>query len=573
MTRPVKAFRLRRLDIAKVVSLGLAQVATLLAFLVLTAQVVNALTVDAVGAAAVANDHRTMLELGGLVCLAFLHGWLLNAEFSVSEKVGYNVVRDLRMQMYDHLLGMTGHELLHRARGGLLLRFIGDLSMLRMWISRGLLGGSVAAIVVVGTLVPLAIVDPWIGISMAAVLSCGAAISLTNGKRMRSATRTMRRRRSLVTGVIDEQINALEVVQVSGRAPGEHSRLSRQNVMLNRSLCRVAELRGRLRGIADGTGLLTLVAVLAVGLVEVRRGYATVGLVVAAVSATRLLDGPVRTLGLAHDYWHRAQVSQGKILDFLRSSSRGLAPPGLERLTVRRGTIEFRDVTMDGALDSVALTARAGELVAVTGGAGAGKSSMLRLVARLVEPDSGEILIDQQPLSETTPASLFRHIGMVSPDLLLMRGTVRRNLTYGAPSAGEEEIQRVILTTGLDDVLADLPDGLDTWLIEGGRNLSSAQRQRVGLARALLANPTILLLDQPTAGLDDDSKTAFLRVVARHQGTVLLVTHDPAELMMADQVWVLDHGRVTAALSGDEYERQWLRAQKEDRLWHRPTAS
>ena len=174
--------------------------------------------------------------------------------------------------------------------------------MLRMWISRGLLGGSVAVIVVVGTLVPLAIVDPWIGISMAAVLSCGAAISLTNGKRMRSATRTMRRRRSLVTGVIDEQINALEVVQVSGRAPGEHSRLSRQNVMLNRSLCRVAELRGRLRGIADGTGLLTLVAVLAVGLVEVRRGYASVGLVVAAVSATRLLDGPVRTLGLAHDY-------------------------------------------------------------------------------------------------------------------------------------------------------------------------------------------------------------------------------------------------------------------------------
>ena len=247
MTRPVKVFRLRRRDIAKVVSLGLAQVATLLAFLFLTALVVNALTVDAVGAAEVASDHRTMLELGGLVCLAFLHGWLLNAEFSVSEKVGYNVVRDLRMQMYDHLLGMTGHELLHRARGGLLLRFIGDLSMLRMWISRGLLGGSVAVIVVVGTLVPLTIVDPWIGISMAAVLSCGAAISLTNGKRMRSATRTMRRRRSLVTGVIDEQINALEVVQVSGRAPGEHSRLSRQNVMLNRSLCRVAELRGRLR--------------------------------------------------------------------------------------------------------------------------------------------------------------------------------------------------------------------------------------------------------------------------------------------------------------------------------------
>lgn len=573
MSTPVDPFRLPRRGVVKVVLLGLAQVATLVVFLLLTMNVVNAFTLRDVGAEAAAADRRAMLQLGGLVGVAVVHAWLRAAEFSVAEKVGYNVVRDLRMCMYGHLQGMTPHQLQHRSRGGLLLRFIGDLSMLRMWISRGLLGGLVALIVLVGTIVTLSVLNPWIGLSIAAVLLLGAAASLTNGKRMRSATRMMRRRRSLVTGNVDEQINALPVIQVFGRSSGEYARLSRQNDALNRALCRVAELRGRLRGISAGSGLLAVVVVLAVGLIEVRRGYASVGLVVAAILVTRQLNTQVRTLGLAHDYWHRGQVSRQKVEQFLRSSSRGIRPPGLDRLIVRRGLIEFREVAVAGALHAVTLTARPGEVVAVTGGSGAGKSSLLGLVTRLLEPDSGEILVDGQVLSQTTPSSTFKRVGVVSPDLPLMRGTVRRNLTYGAPNASDAEIERVVLTSGLDEVLAALPDGWDTWVTEGGRSLSAAQRQRIALARAMLGNPPILLLDEPTAGLDQESKAEFRRMLARHQGTVLLVTHDPEELSLADQVWVLERGRVVETLSGDEYERQLWLAHRKGTQWRRPAAS
>ena len=491
------------------------------------------------------------------------------AQFSVSEKVGYNVVRDLRMRLYAHLQGMTPPQLQHRARGGLLLRFIGDLSMLRMWLSRGLLGGIVATIVVVGSVGVLAWFNAWIGLTVVAVLALGAAASLGSGRQMRRATRLMRRRRSLVTGNIDEQVNALPVVQVFGRAPGEYARLSRQNESLNDALCKVAELRGRLRGVAATFGLLSVAAVLAVGTIEVSRGSATIGLVVASALVTRQLSGPVRTLGLAHDYWHRSRVSRNKILDFLRSSSRGLEPAGLDKLRVRKGVIELDDVSVAGALRSVSATARAGDLVAITGDVGAGKSTLLALLARLRDPDAGEILVDGQPLSATTPRSTFKHVGLVSPDLPLMRGTVRRNLTYAVPKADEDEIGRIVLATGLDEVLAGLPGGMDAWVTEGGRNLSAGQRQRIALARAMMGNPPILLLDEPSLTLDDDAKEQLRRMLARHQGTVLLVTHDPEEIALADQVWRLERGRLVDVLSPEMFQERLRVARRKGMPWPR----
>jgi ATP-binding cassette subfamily B protein len=559
-SRQHNPFRLPRLRMAVVLLLGLGQAVTLIAFVLLVASVANSLGSPIIGAAADAAWRVTVVQLGILVALVLLHGCLRAWEFSVSEKIGYDIVQRLRLRMYKHLQGMTPRQVQHRSRGGLILRMIGDLSMLRTWISRGLLGGAVALIILIPTLTVLTVLNYRIGLVLIAVLSAGAAVSLASGRAVRRATRTMRRRRSLLISNLDEQVNALSVVQVFGRAGGEHSRLSRQNGSLTRSLYRVAELRGRLRGIASVTALLAVVAVLAVGLLEIRRGTATVGLIVAAVVVSRLLTSPVRTLGLAHDYWHRSQVSREKVLEFLRSSSHGLDPAPLGPLRVRRGRIEFRDVRVEGALDGVTATAEPGQLVALAGPSGAGKSTVLGLLARLVESTGGEVLVDGQVLATTTPRSTFRKIGMVSPDLPLMRGTIRRNVTYGRPDVDSAELSRVIYASGLDRVISELPDGITTRVVEGGRNLSAGERQRIALGRALLGNPPILLLDEPSTNLDPVAKEDFRRMVTRHRGTVLLVTNDPAELALADQIWMLDRGRVVEILTGADYD---------DRMWGR----
>jgi ATP-binding cassette, subfamily B, bacterial len=555
---PRLEFHLPRGAVAAVLGLGLGQALALNAFALLVAMVIDAVAAPVIGAAADAAWRTTLLQLGLLVVVVVLHGLLRGLEFSVSEKIGYEVVRRLRMQMYGHLQGMTPRQVQGRARGGLLLRFVGDLSMLRTWISRGLLSGIVAMTVLMVTLCFLVVMNLSMGLALLSVLAAGAALSVATARPVRRATATMRRRRSLLTGNVDERLHTLAVAQVSGRAPGEYSRLSRQNDSLNRALHRVAVLRGRLRGIYAATALLSVVVVLAVGLTEVRSGSATVGLVIAAMVLSRMLTTPLRTIGLAHDYWQRSMVSREKLRSFLASQGRDLDPEGLDSLRVRRGRIEFRGVTVPGALDDVTLTAEPGQLVAITGPNGAGKSTLLGLLARLDEPTAGEVVVDEQVLARTTPRSTFRHIGMVSPDLPLIRGSVRRNLMYSERGADADELRRVLCATGLDRLLPQLPDGLATWLVEGGRNLPVGQRQRIALGRAMLGNPPILLLDEPTISLDVESREEFRRTVTHYRGTVLLATHDPQEIALADQVWVLDNGRVREVVNGDDVrDRMW----------------
>jgi ABC-type multidrug transport system fused ATPase/permease subunit len=281
--------------------------------------------------------------------------------------------------------------------------------------------------------------------------------------------------------------------------------------------------------------------------------------VIAFIVVTRQLSSPVRTLGLAHDYWHRAQVSVGKINEYLRSSSRDLDSDGHGPLKVRHGAIEFSSVTVNGSLHDVNLRVRPGELVAVTGDGGSGKSSLLGLVSRTIDPDQGCIIIDRQVLANTSLRSAAQWIGSVGPELPLMRGTLWRNFTYAAPSASEEDVERVLAATGVDGMLADLPFGLQTWVAEGGLNLSRSQRQRIALARALMGNPPILLLDEPTTGLDAAAKQVFATMLKRFDGTVLLATQDPQELALADRIVVLSKGTIAEVISGEEFrDRVWL---------------
>lgn len=560
-------FRIPRRAIVIVVALGIGQVITLVAFVLLLQSVVNALVPAEVGAAADAAFRVALGEVALLGVVALVHGWLRSREFSVTEAVGYTIVRDLRMKMYRHLQGMTPRQLQGRARGGLLLRFLGDLSMTRMWISHGILGGIMSAVVLVGTLSVLMFISSWMTLAILAALCAGAALSLAAGRAMRRATRAMRRRRSLVMSNIDEQLNAHAVVQVFGRSAGEFARLSRQNQALTRALIRVARLRGYLRGISTAFSMIVVAVVLGAGMFEIRRGTASVGLVVAFVVVARQLAGPVHRLGLAHDYWHRAQVSEQKIAEYLRSSSRPIDRLTLERMRVRKGDIRFESVTVPGALREIDLHVEPGQLVAVTGPGGAGKSTMLGLLARVVEPTSGSVVVDGQSLVQTTPDSVARQVGVVGPDLPLMRGTVRRNVTYALPDASEEEIQRVVRASGLDDVLAELPDGITTWVTEGGRNLSVSQRQRIALARALMGNPPILVLDEPSEGLDRAGQDAFIALLRRHSGTALVATHDSREIALADVVVALADGQVRWVVSGDEYREQLWRAERKGSPW------
>ncbi|MDO5629076.1 MAG: ABC transporter ATP-binding protein [Mobilicoccus sp.] len=551
-------YRLPRLAVATVVLVGVVHAAAFVAFVLLAWSVLDVLIPDQVGTTAQEAYAEALWMTLGLVGLGLLLGVVRALEFTIAEKAGYEVVRRLRMDMYEHLTRMTPEHLRHRARGGLLLRLTGDLTMLRMWLSRGVLQGIVAVIVLVSGLGVLLVLNVWMGIVLIGSYALFTAISVRQGRPLREATRRMRRRRSLVIGNIDEQINSLAVVQTSGRVDGEFSRLSRQNDSLTRALCTVADVRGRLRGIAAAGSYVAAAGVLAMGIVEIHRGAATVPTVLAGVLIARFLARPVRTLGFAHDHWHRGQVSRTKIEEFLRSAARPV-DSGSEPLRIRRGDVEFRGVSVEGEIEDFTAAIPFRTIVGVTGPAGSGASSIVALLARLVEPSSGTILIDGEPLERTDWHTSGRRIGVVSPDLPLLRGSLRRNLTYRAHRAEPEEIQRVMFLLGLDDVLpAGSAAGVRSWLTEGGANISPRDRQLVKLGRALIGNPRLLVLDQPTEHLDAESAERVRTALSRYQGTVILVSSDPDDLALADVVWHMADGRLTERLDGADHQaRLW----------------
>ena len=163
---------------------------------------------------------------------------------------------------------------------------------------------------------------------------------------------------------------------------------------------------------------------------------------------------------------------------------------------------------------------------------------------------------DGQSLAECTFESTARNVGMMSPDLPLMRGTLRRNLTYRYGQASDDLLQQAILSCRIDELLDSVDGGLSEWVIEGGTNLATGHRQRICLARATLGNPRILLLDEPTTNLDAATKEVFRRVISRYNGTIMLVTHDPVEASLADHVVIMDSGQIARHMTGEEFRAE-----------------
>jgi ABC-type multidrug transport system fused ATPase/permease subunit len=185
-------------------------------------------------------------------------------------------------------------------------------------------------------------------------------------------------------------------------------------------------------------------------------------------------------------------------------------------------------------------------VTAIVGAHGAGKSTLLALAARLLDPDRGAVLIDGQPLAAVSVASVRRAVGMVSADLPLLRGSLERNLRYRWPDAPAAEVERVRALCRIDEIVAALPPGR-AMIMEGGTNLSLGQRQRIALARALLGEPAVLLLDEADVNLDPCSNQIIDDVLRDQRGTVLMVTHRIERVARADAVWLVDQGRLVAA--------------------------
>lgn len=486
-----------------------------------------------------------MLQIGiGLGIAAICYGWLRMVERVDAEKMGQSYIHQVRMLLFKHMNQLTPRALQSRSRGAIVLRFIGDLNALKRWVSLGIVRITVASITTVCTLTALSVISWRLAVTVSVVLLLGALYALRLGKYIRETVSESRRRRSYLAANVNEKVATMAVVQVFGQSNRERRRVKRQSQRLTNALIAKARKIGLVRGITHSVTALASSAVLLQGAHVVHTGRASPGTVVAAMTIVGLLVPALRDLSRVYEYLQESRVSAKKIIAFLETPSLMPNQPGAADLKPEHGVLEFRNVCFGKILSNITVTAQAGQMVVIVGPNGAGKSTLLFLAARLIEPEKGAILLDGQDIATHSIKSVRRAISMVSPDLPLLRGTVKKNLLYRWPRAPAEEIEKIWNLCGIYELLAELPQAEKTRVTEEGNNLSLGQRQRIGLARAFLGNPKIVLLDEADVHLDKNAGKVLDRILSQYNGTILWVTHNPDRIRMADCIWSIENGRL-----------------------------
>jgi len=475
--------------------------------------------------------------LAALVAASLCAVGLRVVEASDAEQLGQEYVTRVRLRIFARIAARPDRARGPQRYGLTMTRLISDLNSLKNWVSLGVARSVVASITVVGLLAALAHADPSLGAAGAAIVGIGLAGAALFTPRLRGRVRAARRRRGQLANNLGEKVFAFRTVRHFGRTDRELRRVGGQSRRLRDALVARMRLSQALRSLPD-LGL-PLGAGAVVWLSATRGGGAwTLADGAAAILLIGLLGTALRDLARAWDYRLSFEEGHRRITSLLEGP----------RLRERRDAealdgegpiaVSLRKVGVGDVLRGLTLHAEPGERVRVVGPSGSGKSLVLALAARLLDPDEGRVRLAGRPIRELSLDAVHDAVKLVSPELPLLRGTLAENLGYGLDGEDETEVARAAAACGL---LGDpsLPDGLGTRIEEQGRNLPPGVRARVNLARAIAARPRLLLVDDPAFAADAAARATLARVVESLDATVLVTAPEGAVPLATDREWRL----------------------------------
>jgi ATP-binding cassette subfamily B protein len=466
---------------------------------------------------------------------------------SAAQEIVYGVRSRLYRQL--HRLPLSFHQ--NRPTGDLLVRLSSDIILLRDVLIDATVNVGTGIVLLILMLAIMLIVDPILTAVAVCVMPLIAVLAAMYGRRIRANANKQRKQEGRVAAVMHEALAAIDVVQLHGAGEREQARFAEINRRSLKHGNRTVRLEARMnRGVELALAAGTVV-VLWFGTVRALHGVVTPGDLVVFISYLRAAYRPLRRISKTVQRSAKALAAAERIVEVLETEPELRDAPDAQPAPALAGTIEFERVSFayNGdalALQDVSFTAKPGQLVAIVGESGSGKSTLVSLVPRLYDATAGHVKLDGGDVRDFTLESVREQISVVRQESVLFGLSIAENIRYGRPDASDEEVQGAAAAAGLDDFVAALPDGYDTVVSERGASLSGGQRQRVALARALIRRTPILILDEPTTGLDAATETAVLRAIGRldPRPTILMVTHDIRLVEDADQILVLDRGCV-----------------------------
>jgi ABC-type multidrug transport system fused ATPase/permease subunit len=465
-------------------------------------------------------------------------------------RAGERIVHDLRVAIYAHLqrLSLGYHQ--RRHTGDLVTRVTGDVNAVGTVFSASLGALVSAGLTLVGMVVVSVIIDPVLALVAFASAPLLAFVAFRFRRRMRVLARRQRTMEGEIASLATESLSSIQQVKALGSERHEHERLEQKSEERLEAGFEATQLEGRFTRLLDVVGAIGTAAVLVVGVFRVEAGALSPGDLVVMVAYTRRVYRPLRTMAREWVRLSRAMARADRVAEVLAAEDVLEEGGRVEPVGPARGKVEFDEVSFGyeagrPTLSDISLTIPAGERVAVVGRSGAGKSTLAALAARFYDPTSGRVSIDDVDARDLPLRWLRDQVGLVLQDPVLFTGTVAENIAWGI-DASREEVVRAARAVGADTFIRELPEGYDTELDPGGTGLSGGQRQRIAIARTLLRDPAILLLDEPTTGLDAESEADVLSgldVLMRGRTTVI-ITHALPLARSAERAIVLDAGRV-----------------------------
>src|SRR5690348_10892637 len=477
-------------------------------------------------------------------------------------RLSLDVQHDLRTDLFDSLSRLDGARQDEMRTGQLVGRAISDLNMVQGLLSMVpvTLGNIVLFVLTIGIMVVL---SPVLTVVTVAVTPALVVIALASRRKLFPASWDAQQQSGEVAGVVDESVGGVRVVKGFGQEEQEQERLEAASEKLFASRLRMIRLTARYNPALTAIPSLGMVGVLALGGWLAIHGSITLGTLLAFSAYLAQMAGPVRMLTYMVTLGQEARASVIRVFDIIDSRPAIADKPGAVELPPDATGLSFDDVRFGyvpnvPVLRGLSLRVDPGEIVAVVGASGSGKSTIAQLLPRFYDPQSGTVRIGGHNVADVTRDSLRAAIGLVMEESFLFSDTVRANLAYGRPDATEEQIVAAAQAAQAHEFIARLPQGYDTVVGEQGLTLSGGQRQRVALARALVTDPRLLVLDDATSAIDPRLEAeihAALRAVMRGR-TTLIIAHRRSTLNLADRIVVLDAGRVADTGTHTELEER-----------------
>ncbi|KRF10855.1 multidrug ABC transporter ATP-binding protein [Paenibacillus sp. Soil787] len=519
---------------------------------------------EAIDNSIIPKDKNLLFLIVGIMFAVYVIQWLANTfRIKYTNMIGQRVIYDLRHDLFSHIQKLSFRFFDTRPAGSVLVRVTNYVNSLQDLFTNGVVNLLIDVVQLCGIIIILLTFNFKLGAAIIVTVPIMFLISTQLRKKIRRAWQDVTMKQSRLNAHLNECIQGIKVTQAYTQEKENIQFFTKMNMVNRLSWNRASMLNQSFGPLIEITGAVGYCILFWLGAHLIQTEEISVGLLVAFATYIGYFWEPITRLGQMYSQLLIAMASAERIFEFIDEEPTVAEIEGAKDLPSIQGKVKFENLVFEyepgrPALNGINLDVQAGQSIALVGHTGSGKSTIMNLLCRFYDPNEGKILIDGHDIRNVTIQSLRSQIGVVLQDTFIFSGTIRENIRFGRLNATNEEIEFVAKAVHAHDFIMSLPSGYDTEVQERGNVLSMGQRQLLSFARALLANPRVLILDEATASIDTDTELKIQEALKTLLAgrTSFIVAHRLSTIRNADKIVVLDHGRMMEIGNHEELMKQ-----------------